>query len=241
MTAQILNTNQLKSSLTHQIEKLRDNIELNNIPQDEIVELFKLLLQERKFLLIEIENLKTVQQTYESALKNKSYPSVVTLSEIEENLYNDFQNMARKLSQNEGEVLNKLMELFLTHSQNKKFPKLTSSDLIRKIKDTNQSIRIRNHKSLTISDEDLQNLDTKVDFSKIDKLYLDINPKNFKKYINSINNCQEVHIPSKVSKLLVYARTTQCQEIHLSPPDSETCLEYAREANQVVEAWDSEK
>ncbi len=241
MTAQILNTEQLKSSLSHQIEKLRDDIELNNIPQEDIIELFKLLLQEREFLLTEIDNLRTIQQTYESALKSKSYPSVIVLSEIDENLYNDFQNMARKLSQDDGELLNKLMKLFVFHYQNEKFPKITSSDLIREVTGSDQLIKIKNHNSLTITDEDLQSLDVKIDFLKIDKLYLDITPANFRKYINSINNCQEVHIPFKVSKLLVYARTNQCQEIHLSPSDSENCLEYAREANQVVEAWDNEK
>ncbi|PWI48175.1 hypothetical protein CEE45_08400 [Candidatus Heimdallarchaeota archaeon B3_Heim] len=241
MTAEIVNTNQLKTFLSHQITKLSTNLKTETIPLEAVVKLLKSTLKERQFLLAEIDHLRSSQQTYESVLNNKSNDSVLILSEIEENLYNDFQNFSRKLLTTDGELLSILMRLFLNHFEDNQFPKLNASELIRKVKGFDPRLKIQNHKYLRVTNDDLQNLNVQIDFNQIDTLILDISLKNFVKTINSIKNCQEVHIPFKVSKLIVYARTSNCQEIHLTPPLSEPILNYVKEANQVVEAWENGK
>ncbi len=240
-TVEIINPSQLKTSLSHQIFKLTENLKAENISYEEILDLFRNIIKEREFLISEIDNLKSILQTYESVMQVKSNPLVITLSEIEENLYNDFESLSSKLGRSDGEILNILMELFLARNEKYAFPKLTASELVGRVKGTISTVRIRNHRFLRISDQDLENLDGKIDFDNIKTIILDVTPENFVKYVNSIKRCAEVHVSTTISKLMVYARTSECQEIHFIPPQSENCLEYAKEANQVVEEWNSYK
>ena len=238
-TAEIVNTNQLKTSLSHQITRLKENLNSENISLEEIVKLFQTTLLEREFLLAEIDSLRSRQDTYEATLRTKSHPSVIILSDIEENLYNDFQNLARKLSMTDGEILNLLMSIFLNQITNDRFPRVQAKELVKMVKGVNTRLEIKNHTFVRVTNKDLLNICTKIDFKEIKKLTLEISPENFVKYVISINYCQVVHILTKVSKLMVYARTSNCQEIHFAPLPSESCLEYAKEANQVVEAWNN--
>ncbi len=103
------------------------------------------------------------------------------------------------------------------------------------------TIRVANHDFIHITNAELQELEVKVNFRNIDNLVLDVDPTIFASRINSIRDCDIVQVPNSLPKLLVYLKTNNCKEIRFLPSNVKPALEYAKEANQLVDKWDNGK
>jgi hypothetical protein len=100
-------------------------------------------------------------------------------------------------------------------------------------------IKITHLEHLSLIDGDFHELNTKVKFHQIEYLELNVNPSIFLEYISSISHCKKVVVPANIPKLLVYAKITECEDIQFTLPNSEPCIDYAKEANQLVKKWNT--
>jgi len=241
MTIEILNLAQLRTHLSHEILQLQDEKLNEALSLEESRSLLSSLLTERKLFLDEVDSLKAFQRSENYRFTNKS-DSFLILSEIDQDIYNDFQNFSRKLHRTDGEILSNLMTLFLKYiSDNGQFPDLSAKELVSMVKGLIPTIRVANHDYVHIINADIQELDVKVNFRNIDNLVLDVDPAIFASRINSIRDCDIVQVPNSLPKLLVYLKTNNCREIRFQPPNAKPALEYAKEANQVVDKWNNGK
>jgi len=243
MTIEILNLAQLRTQLSHQILQLQEEKVNEAFSLEESQSLLSSLLTERKMFLDEVDSLKASQRS-ENYHFTDSSDSLLILSEIDEDVYNDFQNFSRKLRRTDGEILSNLMILFLKYiNDNGQFPDLSAKELVSMVKGFVPTIRVANHDYVRITNADLQELDVKVNFRNIDNLVLDVNPTVFASRINSIRDCDIVQVPKSLPKLLVYLKTNNCQEIRFLPSISTTgpALDYAKEANHLVDKWNNGK
>jgi hypothetical protein len=241
MTIEILNLAQLRTQLSHQILQLQEEKVNEALSLEESQSLLSSLLTERKMFLDEVDSLKASQRS-ENYHFTDSSDSLLILSEIDEDVYNDFQNFSRKLRRTDGEILSNLMILFMKYiNDNGRFPDLSAKELVSMVKGLVPTIRVANHDYVRITNADLQEVDAKVNFRNIDNLVLDVNPTVFASRINSIRDCDIVQVPKSLPKLLVYLKTNNCQEIRFLPSNAKPALEYAKEANQVVDKWNNGK
>ncbi len=241
MTIEILNLAQLRTHLSHQIFQLQEEKLYESLSLEESRSLLLSLLTERKLFLDEVDSLKASQRSREYHFIDNS-DSFLILSEIDQDLYNDFQNFSRKLHRTDGEILSNLMTLFLKYiNENGQFPDLSAKELVSMIKGLIPTIRVANHDYIRITNTDLQELDVKVNFRNIDNLVLDVDPTTFSSRINSILDCDIVQVPNSLPKLLVYLKTNNCREIRFLPSTTGPALDYAKEANQLVDKWNNGK
>ena len=241
MTAEIQNLDQIRANLSQQLITLREEIQLGTIPKENLRDLLLATIYERELLLNEIDSLKDTQNSLYSRSTSYIEPkSLLILSEIDENLFNDFHNFAIRHQRASGEILSHLMVQFLSKFDNQHFPKLSAIELSQTLMKLQPRLEVSHHENLKIVDSDLEELDLKVNFTHIDSLELDLSPEVFISSINQIKHCKIVKIPSSVPKLLAYAKISNCYEIHLLS-ESKQCLDYAKEANQVVEEWKNGK
>ena len=237
MTAEIFNTAQLRTHISDQIRDFQHDLSTKHIPEEKLISLIDSLLNERSLLLDELDRLKQKISSIESQFIPRHHDSVLTLSEIEENTYNDFQNLTRKLQKSEGELLSKLMQFFLLPKSDDSSPQISSSDLRTIFNGITPTVQISDHNHLVITDNDLHEIQEKVDFKRIKLLELDVNIETFSNLINSISHCSVVKVSLDIPKLLVFSKISDYEEIHFIPSVSGPCIEYAKSANQLVEDW----
>ncbi|MFX0125590.1 MAG: hypothetical protein ACFFAE_18350 [Candidatus Hodarchaeota archaeon] len=90
---------------------------------------------------------------------------------------------------------------------------------------------------------DLSKTNTKINFKCIDTLeFVNVDLETFKEFVGSINNCHLVRVPQTIPKLLLFTKCHQCSyfeffEEEINPKLDKKKLEYAIEANKVVEDW----
>jgi hypothetical protein len=240
MTTEIKNLDQIRTNLSQQLITLEEELQLDTVSKENLQALLLATIQERQLLLNELDSLKSIQETLQLRIPHYSkFKSILFLSEIKENLYNDFQNFSIKLGRSTGEILTSLMAQFLSKFDEKRFPQLSASELVRRLSKTQPRIEVAHLENLHITDSDLEDVDLKVDFIQIDNLELNLSPEIFLSSIHHIKKCKIVKISSSIPRLLVYAKISQCNEIHFLP-DDKACLDYVKEANQLVEDWKNE-
>ncbi|MCK4849034.1 MAG: hypothetical protein KAT16_08425, partial [Candidatus Heimdallarchaeota archaeon] len=239
MTIEILNLAQLRTHLSQQILQLQEEKLNEALSLEESRSLLSSLLTERKLFLDEVDSLKASQRSENFHFSDNS-DSLLILSEIDQDVYNDFQNFSRKLRRTDGEILSNLMTLFLKYiNDNGQYPDLSAKELVSMVKGLIPTIRVANHDYIRITNADLQELDVKVNFRNIDNLILDVNPTNFISRINSIRDCDIVQVPNSLPKLLVYLKINNCREIRFLPSIAMPALDYAKEANQLIDKWNN--
>ncbi|MFX1545965.1 MAG: hypothetical protein ACFFCU_07125, partial [Promethearchaeota archaeon] len=99
---------------------------------------------------------------------------------------------------------------------------------------------------LTITEEDLLDLSgtsMMINFNNIDILeFVNVDSQTFKDFVRSINHCRLVRVPETIPRLLLYAKCHQCSYFEFFEKEDNLKLdtkklEYAKEANKVVEDW----
>ena len=145
--------------------------------------------------------------------------------------------MAQQLHLTEGEVLSLMMKEFILKFQDEEFPDLSSTTLLSGNRNI-PVITVAHHDNLRITENNLQNINTKISFKQIKVLeFADVNPKTFMQKIEIIQNCDLVKVPASFPRLLPYTKCYDCEMIGFSKSLDEPCIEYAKEANALVENW----
>jgi hypothetical protein len=238
MSVKVFNPTQLRTELSKEIKEYR------KITTSKKMEaLIERILFEREILFNEIDTLKEAQNRWirRNDLNDKHS---LLIDEIDELLYNDFYNLSKKLKHSPGEVLTSLMEEFVLKYDGA-FPDFSANSLQKLIK-TQEEISIHHQDQLTITNNDLLDLsetNMRISFTHIDTLeFVNIDLDTFKDFVSSINGCRIVRVPQTIPKLLLYAKCHHCSyfeffEEKANPKLDTKKIEYAKEANKVVEDW----
>ncbi|WP_455463019.1 hypothetical protein [Candidatus Hodarchaeum mangrovi] len=239
MTVQYLNTIQLREYLNSQIEEYLKKIENEQITKGELVELVLQLLTERSYLLGELDILKEIQEKLGqlSQIFQKDFNSLITLSEMDETLYNDFQQIAQKLGLSNGEVLSIMMKEFIEHFKENSFPQLSSHSLLTANRNL-PVITVAFQDNLRITEQNLQDISSKISFEQINLLeFENVSVETFINKVEKIQDCKMVKVPSFFPRLLPYSKCLNCELIGFSESLSHSYIDYIKEANQVIENW----
>jgi len=244
MGVKTINPTQLKNTLSKEVEEYRLQLKKNILTNDELKVLIEKLLVEREILFSEIEALKEAHKKWiqRNDLNDESLDLLI--KEIDEFLYNDFYILSKKLNHNPGELLTSLMEDFVLKFDGA-FPDF-SADSLNKLIKKQAEISVSHQDQLTITSDDLLDLSETglvINFNDIDMLeFIDVDSKTFKEFVNTINHCKLVRVPETIPKLLLFTKCHECsyfdffeQDPH--PKIDNKKLEYAKEANKVVEDW----
>ncbi len=243
MSIKAINPTQLKTELLKEIEEYRNQVQKKEVTREEMEVLLEKVLFEREILFNEIDVLKEAHNKWTRKYDLSEHTLNLLIKEIDELLYNDFYNLSKKLNYNPGEVLTSLMEDFVLKFDGT-FPDF-SADSLRKLMKRQPEISVSHQDQLTITNKDLLDLsetNLKINFNSIDTLeFVNVDLKTFKEFVSSINHCHLVRVPQTIPKLLLYTKCHQCsyfeffEEEH--PKLDNKKLEYAIEANKVVEDW----
>ncbi|MFW9904524.1 MAG: hypothetical protein ACFFFH_09350, partial [Candidatus Thorarchaeota archaeon] len=166
------------------------------------------------------------------------------IKEIDELLYNDFYNLSKRLNYNPGELITSLMEDFVLKFDGA-FPDF-SAESLKKLVKKKAEITVSHQEKLSITNVDLLDLSGAsfvVNFTDINTLeFINVDLNTFKEFVNSINHCHIVRVSETIPKLLLYTKCYDCSyfeflEEEPHPKLDTKKLEYAKEANKVVEDW----
>ena len=239
MTVQYLNTIQLREYFNSQIEEFLKKVEKEQITKGELIGLVLKLLTERSFLLGEIDILKEIQEKlgHLSQIFQKDFNSLITLSEMDETLYNDFQQIAERMGLSHGEVLSIMMKEFIEHFKENSFPQLSSQSLLTANRNL-PVVTVAFQDNLRITEQSPQDLSSKISFEQINLLeFENVSVETFINKIEKIQDCKIVKVPLFFPRLLPYSKCHNCELIGFSESLSHSYADYIKEANQVIENW----
>ena len=244
MSVKAINPNQLKIELLKEIEEYRNQVQNKQVTKEKMEVLMEKILFEREILLNEIDVFKEAHNKWIKKYDLNGQSSNLLINENDELLYNDFYNLSKMLNYDPGEVLTSLMEDFVLKFDGV-FPEF-SADSLRKLMKRQPEISVSNQDQLSITNKDLLDLTEtklKINFNNINTLeFVDVDIETFKEFVSSINHCHLVRVPQTIPKLLLYTKCHQCSFFEFLEGKSPSKLaseklEYAKEANKVVEDW----
>ncbi|MHA2305829.1 MAG: hypothetical protein ACXACU_10600 [Candidatus Hodarchaeales archaeon] len=245
MSVKLINPTKLRTDLAKEIEDYHYKLQNDKLSFQELESLLEKILNERSLILNEYDLMKEKQNKNLSINIHSDETFNLLLNEIDETLYNDFYNLAQQIGYSgPGEVLNHLMKEFVAKYDDV-FPEFSAKSLNRLLLREKTEISISHKNELTINQDDLlelSDLGAQAKFSHIDRLeFIDVDIETFKQYVGSINFCNLVRIPNNFPNLLIYAKCHNCSYFEFYNPEKTLLdkkrLEYAKEANQVVEHW----
>ena len=247
MSGKAINPIQLTTLLSKEIEELRTNFLKKKVTYEEMHSLLDQILFEREIMIDEFNALKEEVNRFTQKDCSNEGSFNLLLSEVDELLYNDFYSLSKKLNYSPGEVLTFLMEDFITRF-NGVFPDF-STESLSNLMNIKSKISINHQDELVITNEDLSDIsdtNTQIDFSYINTLkFLNVDTSSFRRFVGSINHCNLVRVSQTIPKLLLFAKCRNCTYIEffedVQTPQLERKLEYAKEANRVVENWKNGK
>ncbi len=248
MSVKTINPIQLRTLLSKEIEEYRTSFLKKKITYEEMHSLFDQILYEREIMISEFDALK---EAVKSGIQKDHFNEQslnLLIREVDELLYNDFYYLSKKLNYSPGEVLTFLMEDFISRFDGV-FPDF-SAESLSKLLNIKSKISINRQDQLAITNEDLLDLsdsNTQIDFNYIDTLeFINVDVNSFSRFVGSISHCNLVRVPQTIPKLLLYAKCRNCSYFEFFeeanyPQLNAKKLEYAKEANEVVENWKNGK
>lgn len=235
VTVQLLNLSQLRNKLSLQIQDIHEKIHSDVVKESELIALLDALLVERDFLLNELDTFKLQQDQWLKNVSTIGNEFSLLLSELDESIYNDFVNLAHRLEIPIGELISILMNEITTSREDKKFPRLSAHDLEQIWVNRHKRVCIGHQSTVQVTENDLLEYGGYVIFENIDLLeFVDVELHTFIKYVKAIRNCRRVVFPSNYPKMIIFARSSNCDFFELFEPP---VIEYAKEANDIVTDW----
>ncbi len=209
-------------SQLYSYEALRDRINdrlntiqlgVDELSHDDMSSLLKELILERKIMVEEIDELRESRYGWIDHANNRIHSMKLLLSNLDDETYNNLKAKASRLGIEDGRLLNELMKQAIAKPPNGGLPELSSRDISHLKKDTGY-ITIQHIPELIVTRKDLEDTTHRVKFAHIGKLEfnLDIDKDLFYQKVKNINHCGRISIPTKISKLLVYAKAGYCRE-----------------------------
>ncbi|MFX0052640.1 MAG: hypothetical protein ACFE8U_15285 [Candidatus Hermodarchaeota archaeon] len=239
MSSKVLNPAQLKNSLLTHIEDYRKRVKNQDITLKETKELIENLLFEREIIIEEFQAYKEAQTRLIPQIYRSENDLNILVSEIDETLYNDFISLSHKIQLSPGEVLSSCMKDLITSFDGTSFPLFSADNLEKLILRRKFDIKISHQENLIISQKDLVEMGVKVNFDHIRTLeFSDVDLDTFITFVGSIDHCNLVSVPKSIPKLILWSKCHNCSHFQfLDPNKDKPILQYAKEANQVVENW----
>ncbi|MFX1252431.1 MAG: hypothetical protein ACFFCZ_12575 [Promethearchaeota archaeon] len=223
MSVELVNMNQLRSKIDG---ALKEYVKLpkEEIPIEALTSIINTLIFERNLLIREIDELKENQEQWLPIIYRKLGEFNLVINDLKDTVFNDFTSFAQKLGLTPGELLSFLMKKVVTKLHHSKkgrnsvqfkeelFPQLSTEDL-EEIWKSRDKYEIYDLENLSITKEDLIEADSQISFSNIRLLeFIDIDQKLFMTYVDKIKNCGLVRVPKSISKLLLYAKCSYCDQ-----------------------------
>ncbi|MFX0170284.1 MAG: hypothetical protein ACFE9L_00025 [Candidatus Hodarchaeota archaeon] len=239
MSTKVLNPAQLKNNILIHIEEYRRSVKNQDITLKETIELIENLLFEREVVIEEFEAYKEAQTRLIPQINRSKNDLNILVREIDETLYNDFMSLSNKIHLSPGEVLSSLMKDLITSFDGTSFPLFSADNLEKLILRRKFDIKISHQENLIISQKDLVEMGVKINFSHIHTLeFPDVDLDTFITFVGSIDHCNRVSVPKSIPKLILWSKCHNCSGFQfLEPNEEKPILQYAKEANQVVENW----
>ena len=134
----------------------------------------------------------------------------ITIRGLKSDVYESFSNKVQSLNLNLGIVISKMLIAALAKF-NGEFPTLSARDIKPPTRLLNLDISHRD--VITISRSDLEQSQVRVSLHKIKKVTIeqDVTDELLKKYVSSISECEMVHIPKNLPKLISLSLLNKCQ------------------------------
>jgi len=201
----------LRDKINDRLDTLQSDLEELDI--DELKEILKDLISERMIMIEEIDELRETRYGWINHANSRKNSMKLLLSNLKDETYNNLQAKASRLGIEDGKLLNELMQQALTKPQSEGLPKLSSKDLSHLKKDSGH-ITIQHIPELTVTRKDLEESRNRVKFAHINSLQFDtdIDKELFYQKVKNINHCGRISLPSKISKLIAYAKAGHCKE-----------------------------
>ena len=247
MSVKLINPERLRIDLDNEINEYHEKVQNGTTSSQEKDLLLGKILNERNFLLDEIEFLKGKLANNFSLKVHDGESFNILLNEIDEFLYNDFYNLAKRLGYSGlGEVLNTLMKDFLSRYDGV-FPDFSAKSLKKLLIKEITEISIDHKEELSVNQEEILELSDsgiRINFNHIERLeFINVDIETFKQYIGSINYCTLIRVPDDFPKLLLYTKCHHCSYFEFYKADASRLdnkkIEYAKEANKMVEHWNN--
>ncbi|MHA2225868.1 MAG: hypothetical protein ACXAC8_11725 [Candidatus Hodarchaeales archaeon] len=241
MTTHVLNTALFRNELSKEIEEFRLRSQNKKTSWEEMADLTENLLQEREIMIQEFEDLRLSFEKYLPDFFRTEKDLNLILNEIDEMDFNDFLNVSNKLQVPPGEILSSLMQdVVANYNINGHFPNFSANNLEKLVLKRKFKISIDHQESLTIEQHDLVEMGVKINFNHIETLEFgpDIDMETFITFVGMIQNCNLVRVPKTIPKIILWSKCNNCSYFQfygekIAKPE----IQYAKEANQVVEDW----
>ena len=201
----------LRDQINDRLDKLQSG--LDELSIEEMKHLLSDLLSERRIMIEEIDELRETRYGWISYANSRINSMKLLISTLDDETYNNLQAKASRLGVEDGKLLNELMQQTLEKPHSDGLPELSSKDLSHLIKNSG-NISIQHMPDLTVSRQDLEESGYRVKFSHIDtlKFEADIDQELFYQKVKNISHCGRISLPSKISKLIAYAKAGYCKE-----------------------------
>ena len=135
----------------------------------------------------------------------------MVLNGIPDNLYNEFQVISQKIKI----PVHKLFNILMNEGMDLSNGEILSANVLKKYTTQHARYSINNYHSLTITNEDLMEVDYPVNLSNIHELTFtsDVGEQFFFEKINAINNCHKINFLNPISKLAALTKIQNCDLI----------------------------
>lgn len=191
--------------MSDEFKGLEDIDDKRDIMDDEVIRLD----EERERLMAE----KVRGIPSRGSRRGREHKSV-TIRGINTEIYEQFAKKMKISDMNIGDAMSKMMTDVMADFD-EIFPDLSSESLRNQI--PLKRISISHHDELSISRKDLEDANATISFNNIDELTFekDVTKEDFLKFVRSINNCEEVRLPSVLPKLIALSLMNSCESVEM--------------------------
>lgn len=153
-----------------------------------------------------------------SVIEDRSIKTV-TIRGVDGRIYDEFSRVIQSSGMTMGEAVSKMMR-DVSRDFDEVFPMLSSKSFKYMVK--KDKIVLEHFDELTVGLKDFEEADKRVQFQHIRCLTLesDVNAEAFETYIDEIEHCDVVRVPSVLPKLLIYSKISHCNEVEIYTPES---------------------
>ena len=207
----LLSYDELRDSINDRTAEIENR--LDDVPPEELRDLMRDLLTERKLVIEEVDELRESRYGWTNRIHQRTNSMKLMISNLDEETYNLLQAKASRLGLEGGTFLNELMHQASFKSGDGGLPELSSKDIKHLMRDAGY-IKVEHLTHMHVTSKDLEDLEHRIKFSHIKRVEFDkeIDVDLFNNKVKSINHCGTVVFPAGFSRLHAFAKAAYCRE-----------------------------
>jgi len=155
-------------------------------------------------------------------MSEKEERRVVTIRNIDEELYNKAMSLARSLGKTAGEIVNDALRLLVSSLETgAATAEIIGRSVGERVEEARQKllsiISVGDLDELTVTNKDLKEIDKKIMFRNIGRLVFgeDVDPRVFEEKVAGIVYCDTLVIPENLPKLKVLSKARFIKKIEI--------------------------